>query len=104
VTLIEPDVFVAEDARDLRWKHEIPLSGADGLHVASALSVGCSEFWTTDEKRKSPIHQSSKLMALGLMAIKPSQTGLLSDERRQSKIIGVPAATISPPKRKRKKS
>jgi predicted nucleic acid-binding protein len=90
VTLIEPDVFVAEDARDLRWKHDIPLSGADAMHVASALSVKCQEFLTTDVKRKGPIHQAAKIAPLGLSIISPSKTGYISDERRQIAIAGMP--------------
>jgi predicted nucleic acid-binding protein len=92
VTLIEPDVFVAEAARDLRWKHGIALSGIDALHVASALSMECQEFHTTDSKRKGPIGQASKIAALGMMALKPSDTGFLSDERRQVSMLGVLAA------------
>jgi len=108
VTLVEPDVFVAEDARDLRWKHGIPLSGADALHVASGLSVECKEFLTLDDKRKGPLQQRSKIAALGMTVIKPSQTGLLSDERRQTSMVGAPtissAETASRQKSKRRRS
>jgi PIN domain len=88
VSLIEPDVLVAEDARDLRWKYGIALSGADALHVASALSMECNEFLTTD--KKGPLNNASKIAALKMMVIKPSATGLLSDERRRTRIAGVP--------------
>jgi len=94
VVLIQPDVFVAEDARDLRWKHKISLSGADALHVASALSVGCKEFLTTDQKRKGPLGQADKIAQLGMYVIAPSATGLLPDEYRQTSALetaGVPA-------------
>lgn len=90
VTLVQPDVFVAEDARDLRWKHAIPLSGADALHIASALSMECKEFHTTDSRRKGPISQASKIAVLGMAVMKPSQTGFLSDERRQATKPGMP--------------
>ena len=95
LTLIEPDVFVAEDARDLKWKHKISLSGADALHVASALSMECKEFLTIDEKRKGPIHQADKIRALGMAVIKPSQTGLLSDKYRQNNFQGISHAPQS---------
>jgi predicted nucleic acid-binding protein len=104
VTLIEPDIFVAEDARDLRWKHDIRLSGADALHIASALSVECKEFLTTDgeKKRRSPLHEADKIVALGMAVIIPSRTGYLSEERRQVSMPGIqPSPAVGPRKRKR---
>lgn len=95
LTLIEPDAFVAEDARDLRWKHHISLSGADGLHIASALSVECKEFLTSDTRRKGPIHQASKIAPLGMAVIRPFQTGFLSDERRQTAMPGMPQSATT---------
>jgi hypothetical protein len=52
VDLVEPDLFVAERARDLFWQDGILLSGADSLHVASALLDGCKEFLTLDGRIK----------------------------------------------------
>ena len=108
VTLIEPDVFVAEDAQQLRWKHGIKLSGADALHVAAAMSANCTEFMTTDgerdtaEKKKKIIGQASALRKLGLLVIKPSQTGLLSDEYLQTAIPGIPVAPQRKTSRRRR--
>jgi len=102
VVLIQPDVFVAEDARDLRWKHDITLSGADALHVASALSVGCKEFLTTDARRKGPLGQAQRIAQLGINVILPSATGFLPDEYRQTDLTGAPAKPVDK-KRPRKK-
>jgi hypothetical protein len=44
VRLIQPTPFVAAEARDLRWKHAILLSGAGYIHVASALETRAREF------------------------------------------------------------
>lgn len=52
VELVEPDLFVAERARDLHWKDNVLLSGADSLHVATALLTECVEFLTLDGKIK----------------------------------------------------
>ncbi len=54
VTLVQSSVFVAEYARDLRWKHEIFLKPIDSLHVASALDAGCTEFLTWDTDMSKP--------------------------------------------------
>ncbi len=48
--LVQPTVSIAERARNLRWVHDLNLSGADAIHVASALAMGCDEFITTDSK------------------------------------------------------
>lgn len=38
LTLIQADIYVCEEARDLRWNHKIALPGADAIHIASAIS------------------------------------------------------------------
>lgn len=101
VVLIQPDVFIAEDARDLRWKHKIALSGADALRVASALSVGCKEFLTTDQRRKGPLGQADKIAQLGMYVIVPSATGLLPDEYRQISVLQMAEAPAGVAKQKR---
>jgi hypothetical protein len=85
VDLIEPDLFVAERARDLLWNDKILLGGADSLHVATALLDGCFEFLTLDGK----IGQHKKLAAaipqlkkIGLAVLRPCQTNYLPSEYR----------------------
>ncbi len=77
--LVQDSVFVAERARDLRWKDNIRLSGMDAIHVASALEAGCTEFLTWDNGiRKSKVTERvSALAALGLDVIAPRDTKLL---------------------------
>ncbi|MDA2915977.1 PIN domain-containing protein [Nitrospinae bacterium AH_259_B05_G02_I21] len=86
IRLVQPDLFIAEDARDLRWKHDITLSGADGIHVASALRMGCQEFMTTDNRPKKE-SAKPKIKALGLRVITPSETQLLPGEYRQEDML-----------------
>lgn len=85
VDLIEPDIFVAEQARDLRWDHDIRLAGADAMHVASALLERCDEFLTWDGKisKKGMFDAIPKLKKLGLNVLVPSKTQHLSLEYRQ---------------------
>jgi hypothetical protein len=40
VFLVQDTVIIADKARNLRWIHGLALSGADSLHVASALELG----------------------------------------------------------------
>ncbi len=80
MTLIQPTPFIATDARDLRWKHGIVLSGADYIHVASALAVKCLEFITTDNKI---LQSASKLKQLGTRPCTAAKTALLPDRYRQ---------------------
>lgn len=85
VDLIEPDLFVAERARDLLWNDKILLSGADSLHVASALLGGCSEFLTLDgkiRKQKKFAVAIPQLVNIGLRVLRPSQTNKLPGEYR----------------------
>jgi hypothetical protein len=49
VSLIQDTIFVADRARNLLWKDNIRLKGADSTHLTSALEMGCVEFLTTDE-------------------------------------------------------
>ena len=84
VVLVQPDIFVAEKARDLRWNHDIRLSGVDGIHVASALDMGCSEFLTNDRLIKKD--DKAKIEALGLKIILPKDTKELPEKYRQRDI------------------
>jgi len=59
VKLQAVDVFIAERARDLRWTHEINCGGgADAIHVATAIELGCEEFISTNKKR-GPLNQTA---------------------------------------------
>jgi predicted nucleic acid-binding protein len=98
--LVTPDPFVAEDARNLRWVHDINIDGrgADYLHVACALYVKCAEFVTFD----GPIRdQNSKLRLLGMRVAYPSECAALPSERKQ---VALPLLAPVLPIRGRKKN
>ncbi len=83
--LVESDIFVCQDARDLTWDHGLSLKGADAIHVASARSANCGEFLTTDDgilKRRDAIKA-----AVDLAVLRPSETQLLPDEYRQGQLL-----------------
>ena len=82
--LVQPTPFIAMDARDLRWKHNISLRGADSLHVASGLDRKCTELLTTDQKI---IDNGGKIGPLGMRVIRPSETLLLPDKYRQGNML-----------------
>lgn len=85
IKLIEADVFTAERARNLRWEDRIRLSGSDSLHVATALSVGCAEFITTDKKinqKKKFNHALPRIEKLGIAIRRASDTAHLPEEYR----------------------
>ena len=83
VTLVQPTPFVAADGRDLRWKHGIMLHGADYLHVASAISVQCAEFLTTDGRITK---NAGKIKMLGLQVLPAEQTACLPDKYKQGRL------------------
>jgi predicted nucleic acid-binding protein len=77
VHLAQMTQAIAERARDLHWEHKINLGGADAIHVATALTVGCKEFLTFDRKKaRSPLAFAPELAKLGLRVILPSNTAL----------------------------
>jgi PIN domain len=82
--LVEPDIFVAERARDLFWNDGIVLSGADSLHVATALLSECREFLTLDGKitKQKFAAAIQQLKKIGLTVIGPSETEFLPPEYR----------------------
>jgi predicted nucleic acid-binding protein len=85
VDLIEPDIFVAERARDLLWNDGVYLKGADCFHVATALLDGCSELLTLDGRIKKQSKFSTaipELKKIGLAVLRPSQTNGLPNEYR----------------------
>lgn len=73
--LVQDTIFVAELARDLRWKHNIKLKGMDAIHVASALESKCTEFLTWDSDMGST--KAQFLSDQGVSVIIPSATKLL---------------------------
>lgn len=86
---ISPDIFVTSRARDLLWKHNITgLGGADSVHIASAISVGCKEFITLDgiKKRNGLLKSKGEFIKLGLSIILPSETKFLPDEYLQENL------------------
>ena len=77
--LVQADIFVAERARDLRWKNNIRLKGMDAIHVASALTANCGEFltWDHDMGKDKDAAKYISLAKLGLRVIVPRDTQLL---------------------------
>jgi hypothetical protein len=91
VDLVEPDLFVSERARDLLWNDGILLSGADSLHVATALLEECREFLTLDRKIKTTQKLAAAMPALlnlHLSVIRPSKTLFLPAEYRSDDLFG----------------
>jgi predicted nucleic acid-binding protein len=88
VKLIQPTPFIASDARDLRWKQNIIVKGADGLHIASALELKCEEFLTTDGNMKKTAAKPI-LETLGMRMIRPSETNCLPAKYRQTQLEGL---------------
>jgi predicted nucleic acid-binding protein len=84
VDLVEPDIFVAERARDLLWNDGVYLKGADCLHGATALLDGCSEFLTLDGRIKKKGSKFATAIPerkkIGLAVLRPSQTNSLPNE------------------------
>ena len=87
VKLVQPTPFIAVDARDLRWRHNISVRGADAIHIASALDRKCEEFITTDEQAKKMAAKAT-LATLGLRMIRASETTCLPAKYLQLKLDG----------------
>jgi len=82
VKLQAVDFFIAERSRDLRWVDEVRgLRGADAIHVATALELGCDEFITSN-RSKGPLQGDTpkKLNDLGLRVIQAPDTQVLSND------------------------
>ena len=86
VRLVQPTPFIAMNARDLRWLHNVNMGGADGLHVASAKDRKCEEFITTDTRPKK-LAAKTTLAALGLRMIRASETQCLPAQYLQSDFL-----------------
>jgi predicted nucleic acid-binding protein len=98
VTLIQDSVFIAERARDLRWKHDITkIKGADAIHVASAIDNDCKEFLSWDDEingKKKLADFIPKLKSLGLYVISPKCSTKLPDKYRQTKLVREPKKKV----------
>lgn len=83
VRLIQTTFAVVERARDLRWLSGVALSGADSIHVASALHLRCTELWTGDGKI---LAKADILQPLGLRVCKPALSACVPDKYLQSQL------------------
>lgn len=61
---VMPTPKITEAARDLRWVHDITCKPMDAIHLATALELKCSHFFTTDAFGAENI---KKLSVLGLI-------------------------------------
>lgn len=96
---VEPDIFVAERARDLLWNDNVHLRGADCLHVATALLNGCAEFLTLDGKiRKQEKFATAipELKKIGLAVLRPSQTNILPNEYKSDDLFKAKSQETGP--------
>lgn len=77
--LVQDSIFLAEKARDLRWKHDIRLKGADAIHVASAIEAQAAEFltWDADISKPKVADKMKVLASFGVSVITPKETKLL---------------------------
>lgn len=75
---------ITEKARDLDWVHGIFFRAADAIHVATAIQTGCQEIFTGDGQINK---NAEKLKALGVRAVRPSETTLLPAEYKQGSLI-----------------
>ncbi len=84
---IEAGYDVCVQARDLFWRHGILLSGADQVHLASAIETNCRELITTDEKiqTRQKFHDAIAPIEkiLGITVIRASATTILPGKYRQ---------------------
>jgi len=83
IKLVEPSIFVAERARDLRWIQGLTLKPFDSLHVASALDSNCKELVTFDTKMNKKPEEIAALTKLGLRVIPPRDSLVLPGDYRQ---------------------
>jgi predicted nucleic acid-binding protein len=82
--LAELTQTISERARDLEWEYGINLSGADAVHIATAIKTGCREFFTSDGR--GPLKNAVKILALGLTVVRPADTSLLPSNYKQGRL------------------
>jgi hypothetical protein len=83
VRLVQMTPFIAEDARDLTWKHGISLKGADSIHGASALDRKCDEMLTGNGRMIRLGGSGDALSRLGLAVREGRDTVCLPEKYRQ---------------------
>jgi hypothetical protein len=88
VRLVQLTPFIAVDARDLRWVNGIALKGADSIHVASALTMKCEEFLSSNGRLNRLNLVSITLAKLGLHVRNGRDTQCLPDKYRQLTLTG----------------
>src|ERR1044072_5830828 len=95
VKLVTDSVFISERAQELRWIHNIALSGADAHHLATALEAGCEEFITYDN---GFLKQKEKIRALGIGVVKGHESHFLPVEppAEQPVIRATPDESVQP--------
>ena len=83
VRLVQLTPFIAQDARDLRWKHDVALRGPDAVHVASAIAMECEEFISNNGRFRRVEAHLNTLTHLGLSVIAGRHTVCLPAKYRQ---------------------
>ena len=87
-----PTPLITETARDLRWNHDVTCKPMDALHIATALRMKCTHFFTTDSKLGR--ENIKKIADLGLVICSADlAVDLLPDQYRQFALR--PAETIT---------
>ncbi len=83
---------IAVRARSLRWLQGINLKGADTVHVATALEMGCRELWTRDGRIWNA---RTKLKQFNLTVTRPSGTTVLPEEYKQPELPRQPSTDLA---------
>jgi hypothetical protein len=84
VSLVQDTVIIADRARHLRWTHNLSFGGADSVHIASALEMGCSEFLTND---RDFLDKAEEISKLNIRIVQPHDTVLLPSDYRQENFL-----------------
>ena len=84
VKLAQVTKSIAILARDLDWENGIQLSGADAIHISTALKMECQEFLTSD---KRILRHSDQLKHKNIIPVTPSNTTLLPHNYRQENYL-----------------
>lgn len=84
---VMPNPVITELARDLRWNHRITCKPMDRLHLATALAMKCSHFFTTDDRLGQ--QNVSKINALGMAICRANEASdFLPDQYKQLPLEG----------------
>ena len=101
VVSAQPTPNIVRASRDLRWVHDAKFSPMDALHIATALTLRCSHFITTDAKLVA--ESKLRLNALGIaFCTADSIKDLLPSEYRQLPIDSSLATKLGAKPRKTK--